>query len=205
MKRIIWIKQTYIIIFNEIIEISIIWRGRNLSNNYDLLFELNCFHYLNHEDNSYASVIDVNFNKILVKNIIETLIILNKWIQLNILTKYNQIECYLIMLDENYKAIENWLKERSWKRQIDITIIMIAIYSVMITEIIINSFKSTFFLFMRTSSAFITSNISWSETSLSINNISQINFNLEHTLLNEIIVYENDSIKIHLSNLIHRY
>ena len=111
----------------------------------------------------------------------------------------------MIMFDENHKTIENWLKKRNWKRQIDATIIMTAIYFVMITEVIINSSKSTSFLFMRTLSAFTTSSISWSETSSSINDIFQINLNFEHTLFNEITVYENNSVKIHLSDLIHRY
>ena len=107
IKRIIRAKQAYIIMFNEIIEISVIWRDRNLSNNRDLLFKSNCFHYLNHENDSYVSIVDVILNKILIKNIIETSVTLIKRVQLNIIIKYNQIECYLIMLDEDHKAIEN--------------------------------------------------------------------------------------------------
>ena len=79
--------------FDEIIEISITWRNHNkkndLFNDRNLLFELNCSHYLKHEEDFYASIIDVNFNKILIKNIIEISVILNKRIQLNIVTKYN--------------------------------------------------------------------------------------------------------------------
>ena len=205
VKRIIRARQAYIIMLDEITEISITWRGRNLSNDRDLLFESNCSHYLKHEEDLYASIVDVSFNKILVKNTTEISITLVKRMQLNTVIEYNQIECYLIMFDENHKTIENWLKRRSWKRQIDATTVMITIYSAMITKAMINSFKSTSFSFTKTSSASITSSTSWSETSLSINEISQINFNFEHTLFNEVTVYKNNSIKIHLNDLIHHY
>ena len=107
IKRIIRARQAYIIMFDKIIEISIIWRDRNLSNDRDLLFKLNCSHYLSHENNSYVLIINVNFNKIFVRNIIEISVTLIRRIQLNIVIEYNQIEYYLIMLDENHKAIEN--------------------------------------------------------------------------------------------------
>ena len=89
VKCIIRIKQTYIVMFDKIVEISIIWRGRNLSNDRDLLFKSNCFHYLKHENDFYASIVDINFSKILVKNIIKISIILIKRIQLNTVIKYN--------------------------------------------------------------------------------------------------------------------
>ena len=109
------------------------------------------------------------------------------------------------MFDENHKAIENWLKERSWKCWINAMFIMTAIYSAIITEIMINLFKSIFFSFTKTSNTFITLNISWSKTSFLINDIFQTDFNFEHTLFNEIIVYENNLIKIYLNDLIHYY
>ena len=154
VKRIIWAKQAYIVMFDEIIKISIIWRDRNLSNDRDLLFESNCPHYLKHENDFYASIVNVNFSKILVKNIIETSITLIKQIQLSTVTEYNQIECYLIMFDKNYKAIEDWLKKRSWKRQINAMTTMTTIYFVMIIKLMVNLFESTSTSFMKTSSIF---------------------------------------------------
>ena len=93
VKRIIRIKQAYIIMSDEITEISITWRGyskrNDLFNDWNLLFKLNCSHYLKHEEDSYVSIVDVSLNKVLIKNIIEISITLIKRVQLNIVMKYN--------------------------------------------------------------------------------------------------------------------
>ncbi len=88
IKRIIKARRTFIINLDKLAKISIIYY-EDLSNNRNLLFESNCFYYLNQNGDVYAHIIDVNFDKILVRNILIILVNLTRRVQLDIVTKYN--------------------------------------------------------------------------------------------------------------------
>lgn len=111
IKRTIRLRQTYIVKSKELTKLPIIYYD-NLFNNKDFLFESQCFYNLDYKDNVYAYVVNVNLNKILIRNTTLRLIILTRRIRFETITKYNQINYYLVMSNEHYKIASKQINNK---------------------------------------------------------------------------------------------
>ena len=110
--------------------------------------------------------------------------------------EYNQIECYLIMSKESYKAINDWMNDRSWKKQLIINfVIFVATY------VILNIVSHVSHESITSSNEFDASFAS--NTQFVVFIMSQIDFNLKHVLFNDVIVYEIEMFE--LINLMNNY
>ena len=146
-------------------------------------FESQCQYDLKYENDVYAHVVNNNFSKILIRNVINKSITLSKHVKLNTITKYNQIDCYLIMSKRFHKTINEWMIDRSWKKQIIVDFVIVTTIYVVFTQLI----SSTSIDLINTISLFI---------SLITSTISQINFKLKHVFSNDVIVYNFDVINM---------
>ena len=117
VKRIIRSRQIYILMFDELTEILVIYHDF-LSDDRDFLFEFHCQYDLNYDDDMYAHVVNNDLIKMFVRNVIDESIILVKRARLNTITKYNQIDCYMIMPEKSHKIVSDWMNDRSWKKQL---------------------------------------------------------------------------------------
>ena len=89
--------------FDELIKMLIIYYGA-LSNNCNFLFESHYQYDLNYNKKVYAYVVNNNFFKMFVRNVIIKSIILTRCVKLNTIIEYNQIECYLVMSKKSHKT-----------------------------------------------------------------------------------------------------
>ena len=119
----------------------------------------------------------------IVRNVTFQSITFAKRARLNMIIEYNQVECYLTMSEKSYKAISDWMNDRSWKKQLIVNfIILVAIYVILniasyvshesITSL--NEFTVSF----------------TSSTQLIVFTVSQIDSNLKHVLFNDVTMYE---------------
>ena len=106
VKRNIRFRRVYILMSNELTKVSITYHD-TLSNDRNFLFEFRCQHDLKYENEIYAHVMNNNFVKMLVRNVIFKSIILTRRVKLKIVIEYNQTECYLIMSKKFHKTINN--------------------------------------------------------------------------------------------------
>lgn len=159
----------------------------DLLNHKDFLFESQCSYNLDYESNVYAYVIDANLNKILIRNVILTSIILIRCVKLETITKYNQTSYYLVMLNEHHKITNEWINNKLWKKYLIASFaIVTTIYVVIITSL---HFIEAFFA--RVDVLIKISNIAIQEVSLS-SLTSQIDVTLEYVLANRITIYEKN-------------
>ena len=77
----------------------------DLFNDKIFLFESQCKQNLDFEKNVYVYIVDVNLSKMLIRNIINQSITLTRRVKLNIITKYNQTNYYLIMSNNINKIV----------------------------------------------------------------------------------------------------
>ena len=126
VKRIIRFRQTYILQFDDFAKIFVTYHDA-LSDDRDFLFEFHCQYDLDYDDDVYAHVVNSNLFKMLVRNVIFQSITLAKRARLNTIIEYNQAECYLIMSEESYKATSDWMNDRSWKKQLIVNFVTLAV------------------------------------------------------------------------------
>ena len=106
VKRIIRSRRAYIFLSDDLAEIPITYHDF-LSNDRNFFFEFQCQYDLKYEEEIYAHVVDSNFFKMFVRNIIDKSITLTKRIKLETVIKYNQTDCYLTMSKKSYKTIND--------------------------------------------------------------------------------------------------
>ena len=104
MKRIIRNQKVYIVLFNEIIKISMIFND-DLSIDRNFLFESQCNAYLNQNDDVFVYIIDANMFFVQVHNTSNSSIILSRRARLNLIMKYNQQKCYQFTMNEIFKIV----------------------------------------------------------------------------------------------------
>ena len=97
------------------------------------------------------------------------------------------------MSKESYKTINDWMNDRSWKKQLVVNFVILAATYVTLNIVSHESITS--------SNEFIVSFISSSQLIIFI--VSQIDFNLKHVLFNDVIVYEAKMFE--LINLMNSY
>ena len=104
VKRTVRIRKTFVISFNQTINILIIYQRFDenflLLKDRDYLFEFQCSHHLNEQDDVYVHLIDFIFSFVQVHNTSSYFIELLKQVRLKTLMKYNQQKCYLVISDE---------------------------------------------------------------------------------------------------------
>ena len=106
VKRIIRLRRIYTLLSDDLTEVSITYHDF-LSNEKNLFFEPQCQYDLKYEKKVYVHVVDSNFFKVLVRNIIDKSITLIKRVKLETIIEYNQTDCYLTMSKKSYKVIND--------------------------------------------------------------------------------------------------
>ena len=106
VKRIIRSRQTYILQFDDFAKIFVTYHD-SFSDDRDFLFEFHCQYDLDYDDDVYAHVVNSNLFKMLVRNVTFQSITFAKRARLNMITEYNQTECYLTMSEESYKTVSD--------------------------------------------------------------------------------------------------
>ena len=125
VKRTIRSRQTYILQSDDFAKIFVTYHDF-LFDDRDFLFEFHCQYDLKYDDDVYVYVVDSNLFKILVRNVTSQSITLAKRARLDMIIEYNQAECYLIMSEESYKTINDWMNDRSWKKQLIVSFVTLA-------------------------------------------------------------------------------
>ena len=196
VKRIIRSRQTYILQFDDFAKIFVTYHD-SLFDDRDFLFESHCQYDLEYDDDVYAHIVNSNLFKMLVRNVTFESITLAKRAKLNMITEYNQIECYLTMSKEFYKAASDWMNDRSWKKQLAVSFVIFAATYV-ILDITSQSSSSTIASFISTSS-----DVAFTVFASAMSTVSQIDSSLEHVLFSDVIVYEAEMFE--LANLMNSY
>ena len=193
VKRTIRFRQTYILQSDDFAKILVTYHDF-FSDDKDFLFESHCQYDLEYDDDVYVHVVNSNLFKMFVRNVTFQFITFAKRARLNMIIEYNQAECYLIMSKESYKAVSDWMNDRSWKKQLIVSfVIFVAAYATLniVSHV---SHEST----LNESTASFTSS-----TQLAVFIVSQIDPNLKHVLLNDVTVYEAEMFG--LTNLVNNY
>ena len=105
MKRIIRVKNTMIISIKIIINVSMSYND-DLSIDRDFLFESQCAKYLNDENDVFAHIVDVEFDHVIIKNIINYVVQLFKRVCFDSIVEFNQQKCYNLTFDAKFLIIE---------------------------------------------------------------------------------------------------
>ena len=196
VKRTIRSRQIYILMLGELAEILVIYHDF-LSDDRDFLFEFHCQYDLDYDDDVYVHVVNNNLIKMFVRNAIDESVILVKRARLDTITKYNQVDCYMIMSEKSHKVVNDWMNDRSWKKQLAFSFAAIAIVYVTL-NITSEATIENMILSIISSTVFTSTSIT---SIMSI--ISQIDFSFEHVLFNEITVYDQNVFD--LINLVNNY
>ena len=124
-----------------------------------------------------------------VRNVTFQSITLAKRARLNMITEYNQAECYLIMSEKSYKTTNDWMNERSWKKQLIVNFVTLVVAYVTLDIVSHVSHESTTSL-----NEFIV---------FAVFIVSQIDSTLKHVLSNDVTMYEAKMFE--LINLMNSY
>ena len=197
VKRIIRSRQTYILQFDDFAKIFVTYHD-SLSDDRDFLFEFHCQYDLEYDDDVYAHVVNSNLFKMLVRNATIQSITLAKRARLNMIIEYNQTECYLTMSKESYKAVSDWMNDRSWKKQLIVSFVIFVATYVTLNIVLFDasSHEST-----TSSNEFVASFAS--STQLAVFTVSQIDSSLKHVLSSDVTVYGVEMFE--LANLMNSY
>ena len=175
IKRTIRFRQTYILQSDDFTKILVTYHD-SLSDDRDFLFEFHCQYDLEYDDDVYAHIVNNNLFKMLVRNVTSQSITLAKRARLDMSTEYNQTECYLIMSEKSYKTVNDWMNERSWKKQLIVSFVTFAVAYVILDIASHASHEST---------------TSLNESIvLVVSIVSQINSTLKHVLSSDVTMYE---------------
>ena len=182
VKRTIRSQRVYTFMLDDLTEVSITYHDA-LSNDKNFLFESQCSYELKYENKVYAHVVDSNFFKMLVRNIIDKSITLTKRVKLKTIIEYNQVDCYLTMLKKLYKTVNDWMIDRLWKKQL---VVDFAIVATIYVAIVLSTITSQIDLI----------NVTFSILFFVISIVFQIDFKLKHVLSSDVIVYEKNVIDL---------
>ena len=185
-KRIIWFKINFKISVEIIVQMSISYHD-NLSNDRDFLFEFQCNQLLDLNENVFVHIVNAFLNHVMMRNIIQYSIILQKRARLKTLIDYNQQKCYNLTSNVDFLIIDDWKitkqHQRIWKNKLNMTIV-VAIYVVSLTT---NMISSSFFK---------------SDTTTNVNSIFNnlktfffivIDLILKHVMSNDVVIYDESN------------
>ena len=173
IKRIIRNQKNLIVLFDEIIKMSMIFHDE-LFTNKDFFFEFQCVEYLNHDENVFAHIIDFDLFFVHVNNIIDLSITLSRRARLSFVIEYNQQSCFQIIVNDVLKAVCDWMSQRIMKNFWKIKIIKIAAIIISIYIMTIDNYS--FDINFNTNDELLTSSIlSLVDVNVNIIDISQIN------------------------------
>ena len=148
--------------------------------------------------NVFVYIVNAFLNHVIMRNIIQHSIILQKRVRLRTLIDYNQQKCYNLTFDVDFLIIDDWKitkqHRRIWKNKLNMTTIVV-IYVVSLTTNITLSFKSNT----------IATNIRSTQTSLKTTFIIVINSILKYVLSNDVIVYNNSNAIARITKIINVY
>ena len=197
VKRTIRSRQTYILQFDDFAKIFVTYHD-SFFDDKDFLFEFHCQYDLEYDDDVYVHVVNSKLFKMLDRNATSQFITFARRARLNMIIEYNQVECYLIMSEESYKTINDWMNDRSWKKQLIVNFVTFAATYTILDNI----------TFVTSSHELVTSlnefAVSFtSSTQLVVSIVSQIDSNLKHVLSNDVTMYEAKMFE--LANLVNSY
>ena len=198
VKRIIRVKNIVIKSVKITINVSMSYND-DLSIDRDFLFESQCAKYLNDDDDVFAHIVDVEFDHVMIRNIINYVVQLFKRVRLDSVIESNQQKCYNLTSDAEFLAIENWTnrRSRSWKSKLDMIVATI-VYAISV-EIDLSSKVTDIIAIVVITS--ITTFISIITSKFS----SHIDSQLESILSNDIIVYDSSTNVVKLIAVVNEF
>ena len=199
-KRIIRFKINFKISIEIIVQMSISYHD-NLSNDRDFFFEFQCNQFLDLNENVFVHIVDAFLNHVMIRNIIQHFVILQKRVRLITLIDYNQQKCYNLTSNIDFLIIDDWKitkqHQRTWKNKLNMTIVAI-IYVVFLTTNMISfsfsSFKSN-----------ATTNVNFVFVSLKTTFFIVIDSTLKHVMSNEITIYDESNAVVRITKMINVY
>ena len=197
VKRTIRSRQTYILQSDDFAKILVTYHDF-LSDDRNFLFEFHCQYDLEYDDDVYVHVVNNNLFKMFVRNATSQSITLARRARLDMIIEYNQVECYLIMSEESYKTISDWMNDRSWKKQLIVSFVTFAAAYVILDSISFVTSSHELVTSLNESVVSFTSS-----TQLAVFTVSQIDFNLKHVLSSDVTMYEAEMFE--LASLVNNY
>ena len=91
----------------EIIVQMLIVYYNNLSNDCDFFFEFQCNQFFDLNKNVFVHIVNVFLNHVMMRNIIQYSIILQKRVRLKTLIDYNQQKCYNLTSNVDFLIIDD--------------------------------------------------------------------------------------------------
>ena len=175
----------------------------NLSNDRDFFFESQCNQFLDLNENVFVYIVNAFLNHVMMRNIIQHSIILQKRARLKTLIDYNQQKCYNLTSNVDFLIIDDWKitkqHQRIWKNKLNMTIATI-IYVVSLTTNMTSSSSS--------SSSF-KSNAATNVNSIFVNSKTiffiVIDSILKHVMSNDVIIYDELSVVARITKVINAY
>ena len=79
----------------------------NLSNNRNFFFEFQCNQYFNLNENVFVYIVNAFLNHVIMRNIIQHFVILQKRVRLKTLIDYNQQKCYNLTSNVDFLIIND--------------------------------------------------------------------------------------------------
>ena len=170
LKRIVRSQEKIIVSSHVFLKIFV--KIKDLSKNWDFIFKSEYDQNMRTWDDLYAHIVNVSLFFVQLQNDIDQSLTIQRHTRLEFITKYDEDECFLANLIDNYLAIIEWKHKRaSWKKSINVAMLVI-IFA--LGEIIKNVKKLT--------SVRITSAV-------------------EQVLSNEITIFNNEFIFAQISNM----
>ena len=201
-RRIIRFKINFKISAEIIVQMSILYHD-NLSNDRDFFFEFQCNQLLDLNENVFVYIVNAFLNHVMMRNIIQHSIILQKRVRLKTLIDYNQQECYNLTSNADFLIINDWKitkqHQRIWKNKLDMTVAAI-IYVVSSTTDMI-SFSFSFSSFKLNAATNVNSIFVNSKTSFFI----VIDSTLKHVMSNDVIIYDESNVIARITKMINVY
>ena len=208
-RRIIRSKVSFKISAKATVQMSMSYHD-NLSNDRDFLFEFQCNQFLDLNENVFAHIVNASLDHVMMRNIIQHSVTLQKRVRLKTLIDYNQQRCYNLTSNVDFLVIDDWKitkqHQRIWKNKLDM-IAAAAIYAVFLTTNMISSsfftsntatnvdsifddLKTSFFIVLDDSKTFF---------------FIVIDSILKHVMSNDVIIYDESNIIACIAEVINVY
>ena len=124
LKRIVRAQEKIVVSPHVFLEIFV--KVKDLSKNRDFIFESEYDQNMKTQDDLYAHIVNVSLFFVQLRNDIDQSLTIQRHARLEFVTKYNENKCFLANLIDNHLAIIEWKHKRaSWKKSIDVAMLVI--------------------------------------------------------------------------------
>ena len=199
-RRTIRFKINFKISAEVIVQMSISYHD-SLSNDRDFFFEFQCNQLLDLNEDVFAYIVDAFLNHVMIRNIIQHSVILQKRVRLKTLIDYNQQKCYNLTSDVDFLVIDDWKiskqHQRIWKSKLNMTaaaVIYVVFLATDMTSFSSSSFKSD-----------ATTNVNFVFINLKTAFFIVIDSTLKHVMSNDVTIYDESNAIARIAKMINAY